>query len=284
MKLHRATALLLLATLLLLSCSCGRGRGRIEAPGEGEAQITFLNVGQADCAVIRTADAVIVVDTGCEASDGAELLTYLENTDIERIDLLVLTHPHEDHIGGASALLREYVVGECLMTDLVDNSVVFRKTLDALKAEGCKVTRAFNDVLREYGALSVEVLSPTKEFYSTVNDAGAVIRVRFGDKAMLFMADVSQTVEKELLQLCPEDLDVDILKVAHHGSASSTSPEFLAAVTPQYAVISCGVGNEYELPHVDVLLRLARVGASVHRTDTEGTATFLVKDGEISVK
>lgn len=281
MKARRTTVFLLIIAILFLFCSCGGSAE--ELPEEGEVHITFLDVGQADCALIRTSDAVVVVDTGDVSTDGAELLAHLRRLNIEKIDLLILTHPHEDHIGGAPSLLREHEVAECLMPDLLENSAIFRETLSALKDENCVVTRAEAEVLREYGNLSVEVLSPTKEFYSTINDAGAVIRVKFGEFAFLFMGDVSGTVEEELVALYPDALRADILKVAHHGSALSTSRAFLSAVAPQHAVISCAAGNEYGVPHPDVLARLSNAGVSVHRTDTEGTITFRAKDGKIEI-
>ena len=283
MKLKRGIALFLVCVLLVLLCSCDGVGARVAAPEEGAVHITFLDVGQADCALIRTADTVIVVDTGASASNGAELVSYLRRSGIERIDLLILSHPHEDHIGGAPALLREFDVAACLMPDLLEDSAVFRETVAALGDEDCEVTRAFAGVVSEHGDLTVEVLSPTREFYSTVNDACAVVRVRFGEFSVLFMGDASETVEKELVDLYKDDLKADILKVAHHGSSSSTSAQFLFAVMPQYAAISCAAGNEYGFPHVEVLARLASVGAVVHRTDTEGTGTFFVEDWGRSV-
>ena len=283
MKLKRFIAVFLACVLLILLCSCEGGGVSVAAPEEGAVHITFLDVGQADCALIRTADTVIVVDTGASASNGAELVSYLRRAGIERIDLLILSHPHEDHIGGAPALLREFDVAACLMPDLLEDSAVFRETVAALGDEGCEVTRAVADVVIEQGDLTVEVLSPTKEFYSTVNDACAVVRVRFGAFSALFTGDISETVEKELIELYGDDLKADILKVAHHGSSSSTSAAFLFAVMPQYAAISCAAGNEYGFPHIEVLARLASVGTEVYRTDTEGTVTFSVEDNGLSV-
>lgn len=282
-RIYRITAFLLIVALLFLLGSCS-DRGRLAAPQDGEVQIAFLDVGQADCAVIRTKNAVIVIDTGCERSAGNELLSYLGRLGIEKIDLLILTHPHEDHIGGAAALLGAYRVERCLMPELLEDTTAFRGCLDALEAEACTVTRAVSGVLCEYDGMLVEVLSPTKEFYSSLNDAGAVIRIGYGEHSFLFMADASGNVEAELLEAYSADvLRADILKVAHHGSASSTSAAFLFAVMPQYAVISCAADNEYGFPHADVLSRLAAVEATVYRTDTAGTVMFSAKDGTVSV-
>ena len=283
MKLKRVIALFLVCVLLVLLCSCDGVGARVAAPEEGEVHITFLDVGQADCALIRTSDTVIVVDTGAVDSNGAVLASYLRRSGIDRIDLLVLSHPHEDHVGGAPTLLREFDVAACLMPDLLEDSAVFRETVAALGDEDCEVTRAFAGVVSEHGDLTVEVLSPTREFYSTVNDACAVVRVRFGEFSVLFMGDASETVEKELVDLYKDDLKADILKVAHHGSSSSTSAAFLFAVMPRYAAISCAAGNEYGFPHIEVLARLASVGTEVYRTDTEGTITFCAKDGGLFV-
>ena len=282
MRLKRSIALFLAVVLLFLLCSCGGGG--VAVPDEGAVHITFLDVGQADCALIRTADTVIVVDTGAVASNGTELVSYLRRAGIKRIDLLVLSHPHEDHIGGAPALLREFDVAACLMTDLLEDSAVFRETVSALKNETCEVTRAVADVVLTCGGFTVEVLSPIKEFYSSMNDASAVIRVKFGDFAALFTGDISDVVEAELVEHYGDALEADILKVAHHGSSSATGMDFLLAVRPRYAAISCAAGNEYGFPHAEVLARLAVIGAEVYRTDTEGTVTFCAtKGGALSV-
>ena len=283
MRISRALACFLILGVLLSLVSC-EGNGEYARPSDGEMLVAFIDVGQGDCAVIRTQDTVIVVDTGCARSDGAELLSYLRRAGVQRIDLLVISHPHEDHVGGVPALLREYDVGECLMPDLIEDSVAFRAAVSALTEEGCGATRAYAGVSYEYGGLLLEVLSPTQEFYSDINDAGAVIRVSYGEISILFTGDVSADVEKELVRLHGEALDADILKVAHHGSVSSTCEAFLSAVAPQYAAISCEAGNEYGFPDMDVLARLAAIGAEVHRTDTEGTIVFSIKDSVLSIK
>ena len=279
----RSIAFFLTVVTLFLTCSCGGDGAAIPSPQDGEVHITFLNVGQADCALIRTSEAVIVVDTGDAATNGAELSAYLRRAGIGRIDLLVLTHPHKDHIGGAPTLLREFDVAECLMTDLLEDSTVFRETVDALRQEGCKVTRANDEVLYEYGGLSLEVLSPFREFYATVNDAGAVLLLRYAGSACLFTADVSDALEKELMERYPDALDVDLLKVSHHGSSDATSTAFLSVLTPKFAVISCGAGNAYGFPHMEVLSRLSSAGVEVHRTDTEGNTSFRMKNGDLSI-
>ena len=283
MKHVRLTAFFLALTIAVSLGGCGAGV-LYAAPTAGELCITFLDVGQADCTILRTVDTVIVIDTGASGTDGAELSGYLQRSGIEKIDLLILSHPHEDHVGGVSSLLRDFEVAACLMPDLIEDSAAFREALSALTAEGCGATRAFAGVVCEYGDLMVEVLSPTEEYYSEVNDAGAVIRVRYGDFSALFTGDVSATVEEELVRVYGEALDADILKVAHHGSENSTGEAFLAAVTPQYAAISCAAGNEYGFPHSKTLARLAAVEAEVCRTDTDGTIVFSVKNGVISIK
>lgn len=270
--------LLLLLAVAALCLSC---EGVEYAPPPGEVRFCFFDVGQADCTLIRTQDAVILVDAGDRDPARADaLLRTLRRMRIDTVDLLVLTHPHSDHIGGAPRLLQELTVRECLTVNAVSEEAVFGALLASLEAEGCAVYEGYCGQSYRYGELSLAVLSPDPLSVEELNDKSLVLRVTFGDTALLLPGDISADKEAELLALYGEDgLRADILKAAHHGSYLSSSGAFLDAVCPLYTVLSCGEDNAYGYPTAEVLGRFWERGIRVLRTDLDGTVTF-AGDGE----
>ena len=246
------------------------------AVGEGEILVHFLDVGQADCTLIRTRDTVILVDAGSDEPGVADkIVRYLRDLDVTEIDCLVLTHPHADHIGGAATILREFSVVECLLPALATDTPLFSGLLDALEEEDCLVSEAVRGKSLTFGDLTLAVLSPDPFADGDENERSAVVFARYGESAVALTADISHAVEGELLLYYGEEaLDADLLKVAHHGSSTATGEKFLAALSPEYAVISCARGNTYGYPTAEVLARLSLSDVTVFRTDTDGTVVF----------
>lgn len=269
----RLLALLLLLPLLLAALPSCRAP---LAPGEGEILVHFLDVGQADCTLLQTREAVVLVDAGSdEPGRGDRIVAYLRELGIERIDCLVLTHPHSDHIGGAAAVLREFPVAECLLSALASDTPLFTELLDALVGEGCLMHEAVRGKGLTYGDITLEVLSPDRLKGENENAGSAVIFARYGESRIALTADISSEVEEELLtHYGKEALGADLLKVAHHGSSTATGADFLEALSPEYAVISCGRNNEYRYPSAEVLARLALADVTVLRTDLDGTVVL----------
>ena len=269
-----ARFLLLFAALLLLFCSCG---GEIYSAVEpGGMQVHFIDVGQADCTLIRTADAVILVDAGDGDPARADaLVRYLRKMRIDKVDCLILTHPHADHIGGAAEILREFSVSECWMLNAVVEEPMFGELLSALSAEGCPVTEAFRGQTHSFGALSVSVLSPDVMSTDPLNDKSLVLHVSFHENTLLLPGDISAETEEELVEIYGADgLSAGILKAAHHGSHLSSSDAFLDAVSPTYTVLSCAEENAYGYPSADLLQRFWQREIRVLRTDLDGTVVF----------
>ena len=272
---RRILALLLAALLpaLLLLSSCGEEYDPVPS---GEIRVHFLDVGQADCTLLRTHDTVILIDTG-DAGSAEAILSYLDDLEIREIDCMVLTHPHDDHIGGASSILSELTVKECILPNLTVDSPTFHQLLEDLRRAGTRVSEGYAMKPLQYGDVSLEILwpeeYPQKEYGD--NDSSIVLRAVFGANTVLFPGDVSSKVENVLVKTYePELLKSQILKVGHHGARSSTNEAFLKAVAPRHAVVSCGSGNSYAYPHLDLLMRLNDVGIVVSRTDTDGTIVF----------
>ncbi len=250
---------------------------------EDEIRVSFLDVGEGDCTLIRTAEATLLVDTG-EADPllNAGIVATLRSLGVERIDCLVLTHPHSDHVGGAPAILEAFPVGECLMPLAADESDAFAAALDALLASEIPTREATRGYSKAYGDLTVEVLSPERDSGAAdINDLSAVLRLTFGKATLLLMADAGKSTEEALLRDYPaEALSASLLKVGHHGADTSSSYAFLSAVSPTYAVLSVGSDNAYGHPGEATLRRLAAVGATVFRTDRHGDIVFTgTRDG-----
>ena len=276
----RAFGLVLLVSLLLVSlCACGDAQYSAVAPGE--IRIHFIDVGQADSTLIRTSDAVILVDSGGTDPVRAEaLMRYLRRLRIDTVDCLILTHPHTDHIGGAALLLQNFTVRECRMIGAVTEEAAFGELLSALSAEGCLVREAYCGQTESFGELTLSVLSPDAMSTESLNDKSLVLRVSFHENTLLLPGDISAAKEEELLEIYgAEGLQAGILKAAHHGSHLSSGEAFLDAVSPQYTVLSCAEGNEYGYPTSELLERFWQRGIRVLRTDLDGTVVFS-GDGE----
>jgi len=246
-------------------------------------EVHFLDVGQGDSILVRFPDGRnMLVDAGTNDS-AAVVGGYLKKNGVKKLDYLVGTHPHEDHIGSLDAVINGFQIGELMMPKATTNTRTFRDVLAAVEKKGLRITTARAGVDVAEGAdWQVKILAPNGDGYESLNNYSAVIKVRYKDVSFLLTGDAEELSEKEMLA-AGADVGARVLKVGHHGSHSSTSPAFLKAVNPRYAVISVGAGNDYHHPHREVLNRLKKAGVEVLRTDQRGTVVFSTDGGEITV-
>lgn len=244
--------------------------------GSAEAQVYFIDVGQGDSELIRLKDSGIdiLIDTGTRSTK-QELADYLKELGVDDIDILIGTHPHEDHIGGMAKIIEEFPIGTLYLPETSDEMTPTTKTyeslLDAAESKNVTVrTAAAGDVLLEQGNTSFKVLSPSHTDYDNLNDYSIVTRLKVGDTAFLFQGDAETPVEEEILD-SGADVSCDVIKLGHHGSSTSSSRAYLEAVNPSAAVISCGVGNEYGHPHRETMDLLEKLSITPYRTDTQKT-------------
>ena len=251
-----------------------------EVPVEGSVEFHFIDVGQGDAALIRTEEGNVLIDAGTNASEEA-LIAYLKAEGVKELAYAVFTHPHEDHIGGADAVLEYCKVKKVILPDATATSKVFERMMDAIEAEGADVIMAEPEETYWVGDLKLTILAPIGKDYKDVNNESVVLRAAFGDTSVLFTGDAEDVSEEEMLRHFGKGkpLDCDLLKVGHHGSDSSTTEAFLKVVSPKYAVISCGEGNDYGHPKQSILQRLDAEGVTYWRTDLEGSVV-VVSDGE----
>ena len=241
----------------------------------GEAQpfeIHFLDVGQADCALIIADGKTMLIDGG-EIGAGPEIIDYLHAQGVEKLDVMVATHPHSDHIGGLPYIVENIEIAQTYISPYVHTSATYEKLLNNLADSKSLVTIPEAGDTFRLGDAECQILSGGQGF-DDPNDASIVLRVSYGDVSAVFTGDAEVPVEKQILA---SGLEVrsNILKVGHHGSETSSCQDFLDAVMPEIAVISCGIGNSYGHPHAVTLEKLT---CEVLRTDVEG-AIVLASDG-----
>lgn len=244
--------------------------------GSAEAQVYFIDVGQGDSELIRLKDSGIdiLIDAGTRSTK-QELADYLKELGVDDIDILIGTHPHEDHIGGMAKIIEEFPIGTLYLPETSDEMTPTTKTyeslLDAAESKNVTVrTAAAGDVLLEQGNTSFKVLSPSHTDYDNLNDYSIVTRLKVGNTAFLFQGDAETPVEEEILD-SGADVSCDVIKLGHHGSSTSSSRAYLEAANPSAAVISCGVGNEYGHPHRETMDLLEKLSITPYRTDTQKT-------------
>ena len=247
-----------------------------EAPGEvGQLAVHYIDVGQADCILLECEGQTMLIDGG-NVGDSSLVASYLKNRGIAHLDYVVCTHAHEDHVGGLSGALNVCTAGKVYSPVTEYDSAAFRNFLKYVEKQQAQFIVPEADSGFPLGEAWVTVLGPRKDYEDT-NDTSIVLRVDHGENSFLFTGDMETTAEKDLLEAgCY--LDVDVLKVGHHGSDTSTGYVFLREVMPEYGVISCGTGNSYGHPHDEVTSRLYDADVTVYRTDLQGTVV-VTSDG-----
>lgn len=237
---------------------------------DGSLTISYLDVGQGDCSFIVLPNGEnILIDAGNQ-SDGESIIEYIRESGITTLDYVVATHPHADHIGSMAQVISAFEVEKVYMPKKAHTSKTFEDLLDTVKEKGLSITSAKEGaVLFDYGNLKAEFLAPNADSYENLNNYSAVLLLTYGDRRFLFMGDAEAESEAEILAR-NIDVSADLLKVGHHGSATSSTESFISAVNPSHAVISVGENNSYGHPDPAVLLILQNT-ATVWRTDERGT-------------
>ncbi len=256
--------------------------GQSSLSGQPQLLIAMLDVGQGDSILVGSDGYYLLVDAG-DNTQGDDVLQALADMGVQRLAAVVGTHPDSDHIGGLDTVIDGMDVDAVYMSALESNTRTYEDLLDAIDRRGLTVTVPKPGQEIQLGSAVVRFLWPPRGHQdSQDNNHSIVLRVSGAGHTALLTGDIEKRAEKALLQ-SGENVDCDILKVAHHGSASSSSQAFLDEAQPVIALIGVGAGNDYGHPKADVLRRLDGIGAHVYRTDRNGAISIAVIDGELTI-
>lgn len=239
----------------------------------------YIDVGQADSIFIELPNGqCLLIDAG-DNNNGNQIANYIKSLGYNQLDYVAATHPHADHIGGMTTVINNIKIGKFYMTEKEHTTKTFENMIDALSANNVDVYKAKvgTDIINITG-LQVSILSPVSSYGDDLNNWSVVIKVVYKNNSFLFMGDAESKVEGQL-----SNIDIDVLKVGHHGSDTSSSLSFLKKVTPGHAIISVGASNSYGHPTQTTLGNLESTGAKVYRTDLLGTILVTSDGNSITV-
>ncbi|MGQ9483362.1 MBL fold metallo-hydrolase [Chloroflexus sp.] len=249
--------------------------------GEQPLEVHVIDVGQGDSILIRTPEGkTALIDGGY---DNGLALAYLRERGIGHIDVMVASHPHADHIGGLVDVLRALPVKGFWTSGATHTTGTYEQLLDAIDVARVPYYEVQRGDTIPLGWLRFEVLHSDPEA-DDLNNTSVVLRLAYGHVSFLFTGDVEAAAELDMLSTVRDRLKATILKVAHHGSHTSSTAEFLAAVQPRIAVYSAGRDNNYGHPHRETIQALQRVGAAVYGTDEHGTIVIVTNGVDYQIQ
>lgn len=252
-----------------------------EISSEEQLKVHVIDVGQGDSIFIELPyKKSMLIDAG-EAKEADNIIKYIQELGYSKLDYIIGTHPHTDHIGGLSKIINTFYVETIYMPKAISTTKTYEKLLNTILEKNLKVKSAHSGlIIIEQEKLKIEFLSPIKSNYKELNNFSAVLKITYGNQKFLFMGDAEIEVEKEI----KTDVSADVIKVGHHGSKSSSSEEFVNKVNPNYAVISVGKDNKYNHPNEEIVNRWKSVGANILLTSEYGTITFETNGEQLIVK
>ncbi len=244
-------------------------------------KLHFIDVDQGDSILIEDNGHFMLIDAGVNEK-GATVTKYLKKLGVERLDYVIGTHPHNDHIGGLDTVINAFNVGTVLLPDVSVDSENYDDVLDAIADKNLIITRPTVGDRYTLGNASFVIISPNSSSYESLNDYSIGIKLTYGSTSFLLAGDAQAVSEAEMLEN-GIDLSADVLKLSHHGSSTSSTINFLDRVNPKYAVISVGKGNKYEHPHSATMKLMKERAINFYRTDEQGSIVFTTDGKTISV-
>ena len=265
---------LVVAIFIIATALFGEKINSNETFAYGESVVVrYLDVGQADSILVQSEGINMLIDAGTNSS-GQTVVKDLEDLGVTKIDYLIGTHPHEDHIGGMDDIIKNFDIGIIYMPKIQTNTKTFEDVFDAVSEKGLKITSPKKGDEFEVGGARCEIMTDRIEDTSNLNLSSIVIRMTYGTQSFLFMGDAEK--ENEDTRQWPQ---TTVLKVGHHGSSTSSSTQFLNEVQPQISVISVGKDNKYGHPTKTTINKLEKIKTKIYRTDESGTIT-ITSDGK----
>ncbi|MCL2572519.1 MAG: MBL fold metallo-hydrolase [Defluviitaleaceae bacterium] len=248
---------------------------------DGQLEIHFIDVGQADATLIISDGYTMLIDAGSRNS-GPRVVEYLQNLGITKLTYVVATHPHEDHIGGMDLVLNGFQIGQVLLPDVSHTTRTYERMIEAIENHQISTSAPVAGHTFNMGGAIFTVIHPNADNYRNLNDWSLSLRMAFGNVSMVTTGDAEALAEREIID-AGHYLRADILRLGHHGSRTSTTQEFLDAVSPSIAIIQVGEGNRYGHPHPEVMERLYAANLRIYRNDLHGDIILTTDGTEINI-
>lgn len=250
-------------------------------PEDSRLEVHYLDVDQGDATLILCDGHAMLIDAG-NNNKGTQVQLYLKKQGVEKLDYVIGTHPDADHIGGLDVILYKFDCDTILMPEYGKDTKTYDDVIQTMKYKGySSISPAAGDTYT-LGSAAFTVVAPNGTYGENANDYSIGILLQHGENRFLFTGDAEADSEADMLEN-GIDLSADVYKAAHHGSSTANTEEFLEAVAPRYAVISCGTDNSYGHPHEEVLERFRKKGIQVFRTDEQGTILAVSNGKEITI-
>lgn len=240
----------------------------------------FIDVGQGDAILLQYGSTNSLIDTGTE-KNYSKLKAYLKKINVKKINNLIITHPDADHLGGADYVIKDYKVKKIYMTTYSCKSSEYKEMTSAIKKYSVKRVNVKKGSKIDIGGIKADVLHADSKAEDS-NDSSIVLKLKHEKKSFLFTGDISAKVEKKIA--ADYNVNVDVLKVSHHGSNTSSAVSFVKETSPQYSVVSVGADNNYGHPNGNVVKRLDKYSKKVYRTDKSGTIVITSTGTKLSSK
>lgn len=255
-------------------------------PSVDELSVHYIDVGQGDSIYITSGDEGMLIDCG-ESGDTDRVISYLDNMGVSKINYVVGTHPHSDHMGGMSKIVEHFEIGEMIIPHIDDSDTpttkYFERFLNACAEKNLSLTEAELGRKITLGDAELKIISPNSPDYSNINNYSIGLIMHHGENSFIFTGDAEKLAEEEMIEKNLLE-DIDVYKVGHHGSDTSSSMDFLNVIKPDYAVISCGEGNSYGHPNDITIENLSKFTDKIYRTDLMGTIVFTSDGKSLDVK
>ena len=231
-------------------------------------KVHYLDVGQGDSIFVELPNNETMLIDAAESYQSENIINYLKKLNYQKIDYVIGTHPHTDHIGGLKNIINTFEIGKIYMPKVVSTTKTYESLLMAIKDKNLKINTAkAGTSIIDTDALKINILAPNNSIYTELNNYSVVTKITYGTTKFLFMGDAEKLSENEI----KENVTADVIKIGHHGSNTSSSIDFIKKVNAKYGIISVGLNNKYNLPKEETITNWENSGTKIYLTSTNGT-------------
>ena len=233
-------------------------------------KIHYLDVGQGDSIFIELPNNETMLIDAAESNQSENIINYIKNLNYQKIDYVIGTHPHTDHIGGLKDIINTFEIGKIYMPKVVSTTKTYENLLQTIKDKNLKINTAkAGTTIIDTDTLKINILAPNNDTYTELNNYSVVTKITYGTTKFLFMGDAEKLSENEI----KEEVTADVIKIGHHGSNTSSGLNFIKKVNAKYGIISVGLNNKYNLPKEETITNWENSGTKIYLTSTNGTIT-----------